>query len=61
MRTPYFIPANQGEEATRTSNIRKILREADDKARKLFERHDPNRPNSIKNPRVPPSKENLNR
>ena len=60
MKTPYFIPADQGEEATRTSNIRKIFRESDDKARKLFERQDPNRPNGLKTPRVRPSKENDN-
>jgi len=58
MRNAYFIAANQAEDEDTAkkseTDIRKKLQDSDEKAHKLFERHDPNRPNSHK--QVPPSK-----
>jgi len=42
MRNPMFIPAETNDRTLRKSekDIRRILRESDDRARKIFERHD---------------------
>jgi hypothetical protein len=66
MKSPYFIPAERSERAEPDEtneesgrDLRKILRESDDKAHKAFERRDPNRPHTFrKTHSPPPAKEN---
>jgi len=62
MRTPYFVAAEQTEEMSKKSekDIRRILQESDDRARKLFERHDASRPDATKEQRGLPPEEKEN-
>ncbi len=45
MRTPYFVATERKEDTPKKTDrdLDKILKDSDDKARRLFERHDSNR------------------
>jgi hypothetical protein len=60
MKTPYYVPAELQDEAKTQKPgkpIREILRKADNRARRLFERHDSNPPDTPKKPQPPSPKE----
>ncbi len=60
MRIPSFRSAKQRDETAEKSekDIREILKDSDERVRKLFERHDASYPRMLRDPRSQRAKEN---